>query len=62
VIKDLLVEIKRLPRWPSVSADPTIVPRLLIISNLLQDEVVQFNYVGVLIVESVKILADNSSI
>ena len=40
VIKNLLVEIERLPRWPSVSADPTIVPRLLVISNLLQYEVV----------------------
>ena len=55
MIKNLLVKMGRLPRWPSVGADPTIVPRPLIASNRLQYEVIQFNYVCVLIVESVKI-------
>ena len=55
-MKNFLVKIERLPRWPRVSADPTIVPRPLIVSNLLQYEVVQFNYVCVLIVESVEIV------
>ena len=60
-MKNLLVEIERLPRWPSVSADPTIVPRPLIIPNLLQYEVVQFDYVCVLIVESVDTVLDEYS-
>ena len=51
-----LVEIERLPRWPSVSADPTIAPRPLVISNILQYKVVEFDYVCVLIAESVDIL------
>ena len=41
---------------PSVSADPTIVPRPLVMFILLQYEVVQFDYVCVLIVERVEIL------
>ena len=55
MIKNLLVVVERLPRLPSISADPAIVPRVLLLSNL-QYEVVQFDYVCVLIVESVDIL------
>ena len=55
MIKYLLVVVERLPRLPSVGADPTIVPRPLLMSNL-QYEVVQFDYVCVLFVESVEIL------
>ena len=44
------MEAEQLPRWPSVSADPTIVPCPLVIFILLQFEVVQFDYVCVLMV------------
>ena len=40
----------------SVSADPTFAPRPLVISNILQYKVVEFDDVCVLIAESVDIL------
>lgn len=48
VIKNLLVEVERLPRWPSICTDTTVVPSLLVVFDLLRDEIIQLNYVCVL--------------
>lgn len=47
--KDFLVEIQRLPGRLSVRANAAIVPGLLVRVNLLQDEVIQFNNIRVLL-------------
>lgn len=54
MIKGLLVLFQRLPRRPSIRADPTIVPSSLVVFLLLQDEVVQLNHICILLSELVR--------
>lgn len=52
VIKNLLVEPEWLPRRLSVCSYSTVVPCLLFVFALLQDEVVQFDHICILFNES----------
>jgi hypothetical protein len=47
-VKGPAIEFQRLPRRPSVCPNATVVPSSLVMLNLFQDEVVQFDHVCVL--------------
>ena len=62
VCEDLLVEFEWLPGWPSIHPNATVIPSLLVMLNLLQDELIQLDHIHVLINDiSLEVLLLNST-